>query len=119
MSSGVLRMGALLLVAAAACKNGAPPPAPVAVAPAEPEPALPAIMQPASGARCRPPFARGYRFVGSAADTATLFRIIWRDGVSRGDYVVVNSDSAPDARVARCIAVGPHRDLNIVDWCCR
>jgi hypothetical protein len=77
-------------------------------------------MLPATTLRCPAAFPRGYRYVGTApADTTVLFGLIWLDGMSRGDYVVATSPDAPRASEARCIAIGPHRDLNLLNWCCR
>jgi hypothetical protein len=44
---------------------------------------------------------------------------IWLDGFSRGDNVVEMTAAGPRPAAARCIAVGPHRDLNLANWCCR
>ena len=83
-------------------------------------PALPPFMQPTNTLRCPESFPRGYQFVGTRArDTQELFRTIWLDSLSRGDNVVAMGPDAPRAGEARCIAVGPHRDLNLANWCCR
>jgi hypothetical protein len=78
------------------------------------------LLAPADGLSCPPAFPHGYRFVGTTESQARqLFQMVWLDGVSRGDYVVPTSPDARDAAAARCFAVGPHRDLNIANWCCR
>jgi hypothetical protein len=53
------------------------------------------------------------------SDARQLFKIIWLDGVSRGDYAVPTNLEAANASNARCFAAGPHRDLNISNWCCK
>lgn len=78
------------------------------------------LLQPAKNPNCPAAFPRGYRYVGTKdSDLKELFRIVWADGVSRGDYIAPISPDAKDASAARCIAVGPHRDFNIANWCCR
>jgi hypothetical protein len=75
------------------------------------------LLVPAANPDCPAAFPHGYRFVGrTETDARKLFTLIWLDGKSRGDYVVA---TAADTPAARCFAVGPHRDLNITDWCCR
>ncbi|MES1206465.1 MAG: hypothetical protein ABUS79_11050 [Pseudomonadota bacterium] len=82
--------------------------------------ALPPFLRPTKAIRCPDAFPRGYRFAGAAGrDTQELFRIIWRDGISRGDNIVALAPDDPRAPDARCIAAGPHRDLNLANWCCR
>jgi hypothetical protein len=78
------------------------------------------LLKPVSDSRCPPAFPHGYQFVGTTESEARqLFKIIWLDGISRGDYVVPTGPESTNASVARCFAVGPHRDLNISNWCCR
>jgi hypothetical protein len=57
--------------------------------------------------------------LGDARGTPELFRAIWLDGSSRGDNIVEMTPDGPRAATARCIAVGPHRDLDLANWCCR
>jgi hypothetical protein len=72
------------------------------------------------GVGCPQTFPFAYRFVGETEqERADLFRDIWRDGKSRGDFEVAVSADEPRAEQARCIAIGPHRDLNLGNWCCR
>jgi hypothetical protein len=83
-------------------------------------PSFSPLLVPTDNRGCPSAFPHGYRFVGSTeAEARQLFKLIWRDGVSRGDYVVATSPTSPHAAAARCFAVGPHRDLNIAAWCCR
>jgi hypothetical protein len=53
---------------------------------------LPAFLKATSNPLCPVSFPRGYRFVGKTEpELQALFRAIWRDGRSRGDYVVAIS----------------------------
>jgi hypothetical protein len=75
------------------------------------------LLVPAANPDCPAAFPHGYRFVGKTeTDAQRLFTLVWLDGKSHGDYVVATTADTP---AARCFAVGPHRDLNIIDWCCR
>ena len=104
-----------LIAACAACPSGGQQPAPE-----QRSESFSALLQPARNAACPAAFPRGYRYVGTKeSDVKALFRIVWIDGVSRGDYVAPVSADAKDAAAARCIAIGPHRDFNIANWCCR
>jgi hypothetical protein len=51
-------------------------------------------------------------------DSPALRRVIWSDPADAGDVPVVAAQH-PNAAKARCIAVGPHRGLNLANWCCR
>lgn len=111
------RMASLLglIAACAACPSGGQQ-----ATPQERAGSFSPLLQPAKNLACTAPFPRGYRYVGTKeAEMKELFRIVWLDGVSRGDYVAAISPGAKDAAAARCIAVGPHRDFNITNWCCR
>jgi hypothetical protein len=78
------------------------------------------LLRPIGDRGCPPSFPHGYMFVGTTtSDTQQLFKIIWLDGVSRGDYIVATSPDLPKASAARCVTMGPHRDLNLSGWCCR
>jgi hypothetical protein len=114
------------------CARGVAPSRPAAheataatvASPAPPAPphdsSLSPLLKPVSGLRCPPDFPHAYQFVGTTeSEERQLFRIIWLDGVSRGNNVVATQADAPNASEARCLAVGPHRDLNIANWCCR
>lgn len=69
---------------------------------------------------CPTEFPRGYRFVGSTnAERRQLFRFVWLDGDAQPHRSVATDPGAPDAKRARCIAIGPHRALNTMNWCCR
>lgn len=137
-----LSVSAGLLVASAVCAQSAPssprptetprlaasakslPSAPDAgpareQATVESDPLLAPLLRPAS-LPCPATFPRGYRFIGaSPAEVDTLFRLIWKDNRSRGEYVAPTSPEGRDAEAARCIAIGPHRDFNMLNWCCR
>ena len=104
-----------LMGACAACPSGGQQPAPQ-----QKSETFSRLLQPAKSMACPAAFPHGYRYVGSKdVDVKELFRIVWLDGVSRGDYVAPISPDAKDASAARCIAIGPHRDFNITNWCCR
>jgi hypothetical protein len=44
-------------------------------------------------------------------------RAVWLDSPPPGLIAVV-SPTEPGAERARCVAIGPHRDLNLARWCC-
>ncbi|MGC4091776.1 MAG: hypothetical protein QM756_28615 [Polyangiaceae bacterium] len=114
-----------LLAAACGCARGAPArersrdvaDAAVPSEAAAALPALPAFLRPVESLRCPAEFPRGYQFVGAEAETPELLRAVWLDGRTH-DGVALSATSAL-AVEARCIAVGPHRDLNLASWCCR
>jgi hypothetical protein len=115
--TGASRLVSLLglIAACAACPSGGQQPAP-----AQRGESFSPLLQPASNPACPAAFPRAYRYVGTKdSDVKELFRIVWTDGVSRGDYVAPVGPDAKDASAARCIAIGPHRDFNITNWCCR
>jgi hypothetical protein len=45
-------------------------------------------------------------------------RAVWLDSAPPGLAAVV-SPTEEGAEHARCVAIGPHRDLNLASWCCR
>lgn len=122
MRAGRLTSLACLVLACAACPSGGQQAAPGASGAGneQREEIFSRVLKAASNPACPASFPHGYRFVGTTPSEAkALFGIVWLDGVSRGDYVVAISPDAKDAAAARCIAIGPHLDLNIVNWCCR
>jgi hypothetical protein len=124
------------LVASVACAQLAPQPTPqkaapstgVAEAPLSTPDAGPSsaplsvfsrLLTPAT-LPCPAAFPRGFHFVGtSPSEVEALFRVVWNDNRSRGEYVAAISPEGKDAEGARCIAIGPHRDFNMHNWCCR
>jgi len=66
---------------------------------------------------CHPPFVRGLRFTGSTPmEHQRLSSAIWLDEQPRRP---ATTETDPMAELARCIAVGPHRGMNLRNWCCR
>jgi len=52
------------------------------------------------------------------ADEADLRRVVWLEPGHESDVPAISADE-DSARAARCIARGPHRGLNLRNWCCR
>jgi hypothetical protein len=68
-------------------------------------------------ASCPTEFPRAFRYLGcSDEDRRELMASIWLEG---GGDVPPTSASDANAAKARCIAAGPHRALNLTNWCCR
>lgn len=125
----------LCIVGGASCGGPAhPASAPVAsVEPAEPaEPAaapapaaeLPPLTwvlsrDPRGDERCTRAFPRFYEWeLPPDGEDAGLRRIVWLEPGHEAEAPPV-SDSEALARGARCFAAGPHRGLNLRNWCCR
>jgi hypothetical protein len=76
------------------------------------------LFHSAIGLVCDSAFPVGYVFAGkSAADHERLKSLIWLDGRKRELFPVSPQDAV--SRRARCYAVGPHRGLNVKNWCCK
>jgi hypothetical protein len=76
------------------------------------------LFKPQKGLACFGDFHEGFVFVGKTeADYKKMRSLIWLDGKER-EHIPVSKDD-PQAKQARCYAVGPHRGLNVKNWCCR
>lgn len=75
---------------------------------------------PRGDGRCTTPFVEYWTWqaVGTGADSKVLEPLLWLAPVEAPSTPVVSAGH-PRADRARCIAVGPHRGLNLANWCCR
>jgi hypothetical protein len=113
------RLRWLPLVALASC--AAPATDPVEPA-APPPPPLSSVLtrEPRSDNLCSPPFSTHWTWDQNAPDASreALDSVIWLTPPNDSDVPVVDP-AHPRAHLARCFAAGPHRDLNLRNWCCR
>ena len=76
------------------------------------------LFKPEKGLACFGDFPKGFVFVGKTdKDYKKIHSLIWLDGKQR-EHIPVSCDD-PEAKQARCYAAGPHRGLNVKNWCCR
>jgi hypothetical protein len=78
------------------------------------------LREPRGDARCPPAFPRFFERDSSApdADEAALRGVVWLEPGHESDVPPV-TDTGEEASAARCFAAGPHRGLNLSNWCCR